>query len=156
DGLYASFGLVLSYMAIGALIATIGWTGSIVLAGCFLLSLLFRLYFMNDVPAPVLAIPVWCVGAVISIGLSVAMIARSNMIKAAALCLAAVPTLLITHPFGSARLVYAAHNVIRQVAGNGLPIILWNTADPLNSVNSSIVASFTEKAWTLQSSDFPN
>jgi hypothetical protein len=81
----------------------------------------------------------------------------SNAIRTSALCIAALPTLLISWTFYGSEGVYEAHRAIKLAAGHDLPRIVANRADPLYSRDiSSIVASFTERAWWLHGDAFPD
>jgi hypothetical protein len=156
DGLYASFGMVLTYMTIGALIGSLGRRAAIAVGGCFLISLTMRLWLPNGGATAGMATPAWLLGVLMAIGLVAVLFARNNAIKAAALCLAALPTLLINTAFSSVEPIYQIHDAIRQAAGKQLPVILTDKNEPLYlNIVAPIVATFTEKAWWAHGPEFP-
>jgi hypothetical protein len=156
DGLYASFGFILTYMTIGALVASPGRRAACAVGACFLTSLFIRLIVQSDFAIAASAPPSWLLGVVMGVGLVVMFFARNAAIKTIAVCFAALPTLFINTAFSSAEPIYRTHDAIRQVAGKKLPIILTDKNEPLYSnIVAPIVATFTEKAWWAHGSEFP-
>ncbi len=156
DGLYASFGFVLTYMTIGGLVGYLGRRAAVAIGACFLVSLLIRLTAESGLTITASVPPSWLLGVVMAIGLVVVLFAHNAAIKTVAFCLSALPTLLVNTTFGSAEPIYQVHDAIRQAAGEQLPVILTDKSEPLYSnIVAPIVATFTEKAWWAHGSQFP-
>ena len=156
DGLYASFGFILTYMTIGGLVANLDRRMAVAIGMCFVLSLGIRLLLPNGAMIAAVPLPAWLLGVIMSAGLIIALFARNSAIRTIALCLSALPTLLVNTTFGSAQPIYQIHDVIRQAAGEQLPVILTDKNEPLYSnIVGPIVATFTEKAWWAHGPQFP-
>jgi hypothetical protein len=156
DGLYASFGFILTYMTIGGLLASLGRRAAVAIGACFLVSLIIRLTAESGLTITASAPPSWLLGVVMAAGFVVVLFARNAAIKTVAFCLSALPTLLVTTTFGSAEPIYQVHDAIRQAAGKQLPVILTDKNEPLYSnIVAPIVATFTEKAWWAHGPEFP-
>ena len=156
DGLYASFGFILTYMTIGGLVANLGRRAAVAIGMCFVLSLVIRLLLPNGVMVPSVPLPAWLLGVTMSAGLVSAFFARNSAIKTIVLCLSALPTLLVNTMFGSAAPIYQLHDAIRQAAGEQLPVILTDKNELLYSnIVAPIIATFTEKAWWAHGPQFP-
>jgi hypothetical protein len=156
DGLYASFGFILTYMTIGGLVANLGRSAAVAIGMCFVLSLVIRLLLPNGVMVPAVPLPAWLLGVTLSAGLVSAFFARNSAIKTIALCLSALPTFFVNTTFGSAAPIYQLNYAIRQAAGEQLPVILTDKNEPLYSnIVAPIIATFTEKAWWAHGPQFP-
>lgn len=157
QGEYASFFLVLSYMALAALISSAPRSARIVVGTTFLASLWLRLYLSSGAEVfPSYGVETWGIGLVIGAALGLAYLSRSNLPKLIALTCVAVPTMFIDWEFERSEGVYRAYNIIKDAAGDDLPRILADKNDPMYwKYIMSVTASFTERAWWLRGSDFP-
>lgn len=158
SGLYASFFVYLSYMAVACVASLVSPAARLLAVVLSLLALFLRL---SPNVGPSLAahdIPAWIVGVVLGVLLIAAYQFRNRQFQTVVFCLLAVPTLFIDWRFdrddGG---VYKAHQIIRLESGTKLPRILYEKTDPLaHSVFRSIVASFTERAWWLHGEELPD
>lgn len=159
QGLYASFFLVLTYIAIGCLISRgqeMSFRSVSIICGCFLLSLLVRLWFDGaDIPG-LPQLPVWASAFAIGILLFAASLAGTPAWKTAILCLAAFPTLFLWWKFEPTQDVYKIVAQLEEMSQGDIPRLWMDRNDPMYLGGlTSASASFTERGWWLRGDDFP-
>lgn len=159
QGLYTSFFFLLTYMAIGCLLSRgqeLSFPSMLVVCGCFVLSLLIRLWFDgSDVPG-LPQVPVWAAAIVFGFLLAAGSVARSSVWKTAILCAAALPTIFFWWKFEPTQDVYKIVAQLREMSQGDIPRLWLDRNDPmyLHSL-TSVSASFTERGWWLHGDDFP-
>jgi hypothetical protein len=99
--------------------------------------------------------PAWELGLVMGVALSIVALVRRQAAAIIGLCGIAIFSFFISWPFGRDDSIYLAHDRIQRLAGDNLPRFLIYDREPLWAPAISIVASFTERAWTLTGEDFP-
>ncbi len=159
QGLYTSFFLLLSYMAIACLLSRgqeLSFRSILIVCSCFVLSLLVRLWFDgSDIPS-LPQLPVWATAIIFGALLIAASVPRTPAWKTAVLCIAALPTLFLWWKFEPTQDVYKIVAQLRQMSRGDIPRLWMDRNDPmyLESLTSAS-ASFTERGWWLRGDDFP-
>jgi hypothetical protein len=160
SGMYATLYLVVGYVGMAALVSLgprPSLPATLAVGAAFLVALLIRLHYNATGIAWLPQIGgVWKAGLVLGLLLAVSFVMPRASLKAALLCLAAVPTLFIQWQFDDTRDAYTAFQAMRQMANGELPRIWARLDDPLyRNVILPMTASFSERGWWARGDMFP-
>lgn len=159
QGLYTSFFLALTYMAVGCLVSRgqeISFRSVLMICGCFVLSLEIRLWFDgSDIPG-LPRLPVWASAVAFGVLLVAAFITEKPAWKTSVLCVAAVPTLFLWWKFEPTQDVYTVVTQLEKMSQGDIVRLWMDRNDPMYlGALTSASASFTERGWWLRGDDFP-
>lgn len=160
SGMYATLYLVVCYVGMAALVSIgprLSLPATLTVGAAFLIALLIRLHYNATGISWLPQIGgVWKAGLVLGLLLALSFAVPRARMKAAVLCLAAVPALFIQWQFDDTRDAYTAFQAMRQMAHGDLPRIWTRLDDPLyRNVILPITASFSERGWWARGDNFP-
>ena len=159
EGLYASFLLIPSYLAIGALLfglAGTDWRLAILTAAVFLVSIAYRLVH-DGAPPAFLPNPVIGLAAMGGIAVVMPLLFANRRVRVGALLALAVILSLSPWKFIDDTSIRATSRLIRQMTGDRTPRIFFAGDDKVGTGPlRSIVATFTERAWGRHGEFYPD
>lgn len=154
EGLRMTFFLTTSYFCLPFLIGVMPsrWmAGLIVLITIAALAANLRLHIDEHLSNGLI------VALVIALALTVGFYLRRTAVTAMALLAVIAARFFVVWPFAQNETIYQAHALIRSLAGNDLPRFITSDKDPLyGMILSCIVSTFTERAWWLHGTKFPD
>jgi hypothetical protein len=163
-GLYATFFLPLTYLALGALLFRnnpINSRAAGMIVAVFLGSVATRLYIGDGTGIQTwVSVPMIIVSLVIGMTCFVSFAFGSQMswVSPAAACIIGIATFAIPWKFDGNTSVFQVYEVVAKKAQGRLPKFFWSKSkDAPSDVDfASITASFTERAWWQRGLDFPD
>lgn len=160
QGLYASFFLFPTYLAVGCLMAgdrQIPAWGASAIAALLFLMLASKLHVGGANIPGIPFVQAWSVGIAMGLLLAAGFAVGAPALKTAFFCGAAISTVLAQWQFDDTTDIYKTIAAIHQATGKDIPRIWTDKNDPLyEPVIMSAISAFTERAWWLRGEDFPD